>query len=56
MFAALQQGPSPRSTTAGRVIRVLIRGRTDLGPGDTMRLHAEPKDVHAFDTKTGKRI
>ncbi|WP_378945586.1 ABC transporter ATP-binding protein [Mesorhizobium sp. ANAO-SY3R2] len=41
---------------AGRVIRVLIRGRTDVGPGDTIHLHAAPKDVHAFDTKTGKRI
>jgi multiple sugar transport system ATP-binding protein len=40
---------------ADQVIRVLIRGRTDLGPGASVHLTASPDHVHLFDTITGRR-
>ncbi len=38
-----------------RIIRVLIRGRTDAQPGQTIHLEAHPADLHLFDSGTGKR-
>lgn len=40
---------------AGNLVRVLVRGRTDVQPGDTIYLNVLPKDLHVFDTRTGKR-
>lgn len=37
-------------------LRILIRGRTDIRPGDTIHLDAPAKHVHLFDTHTGRRI
>ena len=39
-----------------QVIRVLIRGRTDLKPGAVVHLGADPAHVHRFDTMTGRRL
>jgi len=40
---------------ADQVIRVLIRGRTDVQPGETIHLTIRAADLHVFDTATGKR-
>jgi len=40
---------------AGQTIRILVRGRTDARPGDTLRLAARPADLHVFDHATGQR-
>jgi multiple sugar transport system ATP-binding protein len=37
------------------IIRVLVRGRTDVRPGDTIHVSAKPADLHIFDTASGKR-
>ena len=37
------------------VIRVLIRGRTEMRPGETIHLTARAADVHVFDTRSGRR-
>jgi len=37
------------------VIRVLIRGRTEVGPGDRIHLTVSSRDLHVFDTASGKR-
>ena len=37
------------------VVRVLIRGRTDMRPDDIIQLSISPNDLHVFDTTTGKR-
>ena len=37
------------------VIRVLIRGRTDVQPGETIHVAAKPADIHVFDTASGRR-
>ncbi len=37
------------------IIRVLVRGRTDVRPGETIRVSAKPADLHVFDTASGKR-
>ncbi|BCH29082.1 sugar ABC transporter ATP-binding protein [Mesorhizobium sp. L-8-10] len=37
------------------VIRVLLRGRTTVKPGQTIHLTAAPSDLHVFDSHTGKR-
>jgi len=37
------------------VIRVLIRGRTEVIPGETIHLTARAADVHVFDTRSGQR-
>ena len=37
------------------VVRVLVRGRTDARPGDTIHLTVRPADLHVFDTASGKR-
>jgi multiple sugar transport system ATP-binding protein len=37
------------------VVRVLVRGRTEVRPGDTIRLAARPADLHVFDGGTGRR-
>ena len=34
---------------AGQLIRVLVRGRTSIMPGDVIRLTAAPDDIHFFD-------
>ena len=39
-----------------QVIRVLIRGRTDLKPGAPVHLGADPTHIHRFDTATGRRL
>ncbi|MEZ5784220.1 MAG: sn-glycerol-3-phosphate ABC transporter ATP-binding protein UgpC [Rhizobiaceae bacterium] len=41
---------------ADRVIRVLVRGRTRVRPGETIHLTIAPDDLHVFDTATGKRF
>jgi len=39
-----------------RIIRVLIRGRTEVRPGETIHLTARAADVHVFDTGSGRRL
>ncbi|CAH1690897.1 sn-glycerol 3-phosphate ABC transporter ATP binding subunit [Hyphomicrobiales bacterium] len=38
-----------------KVIRVLVRGRTDVRPDDIIHLNILPNDLHFFDTATGQR-
>ena len=40
---------------AGHLVRVLVRGRTDVRPGETIYLSVAPNDLHVFDSRTGKR-
>ncbi|MGO4831444.1 TOBE domain-containing protein, partial [Rhizobiaceae sp. 2RAB30] len=40
---------------SGHIIRVLLRGRTDIQPGQTIHLGTSPADLHVFDSKTGRR-
>jgi len=40
----------------GEVIRILVRGRTELVPGAPIHLTVEPGHVHVFDAKTGRRL
>jgi multiple sugar transport system ATP-binding protein len=40
---------------AGHVVRVLIRGRTDVKPGETIHLSAASSHLHVFDPGSGKR-
>ena len=40
---------------AGHIIRILVRGRTDARPGDTLHIAAKPADLHVFDHATGQR-
>ncbi|MDW6022503.1 sn-glycerol-3-phosphate ABC transporter ATP-binding protein UgpC [Mesorhizobium sp. BAC0120] len=37
-------------------VRVLIRGRTDAKPGETIRLTVPAADMHVFNAGTGKRL
>ena len=37
------------------IVRVLIRGRTEVRPGETIHLTARAEDVHVFDTRSGRR-
>ncbi len=37
------------------VIRVLIRGRTEVRPGDLIHLTARAQDIHVFDTRSRRR-
>ena len=37
-------------------IRILLRGRTGIKPGDTIHLRADPALIHVFATETGRRI
>ncbi|MBN9038058.1 MAG: sn-glycerol-3-phosphate ABC transporter ATP-binding protein UgpC [Rhizobiales bacterium] len=37
------------------VVRVLVRGRTEARPGDTIHLSVKPADLHVFDGATGRR-
>ncbi|MGI6851150.1 ABC transporter ATP-binding protein [Mesorhizobium sp. 1B3] len=39
----------------GHIVRVLVRGRTEVKPGETICLTVRPNDLHIFDTRTGKR-
>ena len=39
----------------GQVIRVLIRGRTEVNPGETIHLTARAADIHVFETRSGRR-
>ena len=39
----------------GYLVRVLVRGRTDVKPGETIALTVAAGDLHIFDTRTGKR-
>jgi multiple sugar transport system ATP-binding protein len=39
-----------------QIIRVLIRGRTEVRPGETIHLTARAEDVHVFDTGSGRRL
>ena len=41
---------------AGHSIRVLVRGRCDVGHGDTIRIAVDPAHIHVFDTATGVRL
>ena len=41
---------------AGQQICVFIMGRSDVRPGDTVRLTADPKALHLFDPQSGNRI
>jgi len=38
------------------LIRVLIRGRTSVRPGETIHLSVAAKDLHVFDTASGRRL
>ena len=38
-----------------QVIRVLVKGRTDAQPGDTINLTALAEDIHVFDSRSGRR-
>ncbi len=40
---------------AGHAIRILVRGRTDAQPGDTLHITVRPADLHIFDHGTGQR-
>lgn len=40
---------------AGQIVRILVRGRTDVQPGDTVHLSVKPEHIHIFDPKSGKR-
>jgi multiple sugar transport system ATP-binding protein len=37
------------------VIRILIRGRTEVRPGDLIHLKASAQDIHVFDTRSRRR-
>ncbi len=37
------------------MVRILVRGRTDVRPGQTIHLSALPADIHVFDMQTGQR-
>lgn len=37
------------------IVRVLVRGRTEVKPGETICLTVRLNDLHVFDTRTGKR-
>lgn len=39
-----------------QVIRILVTGRTDAGPGDHIYLQTETRHLHFFDTGTGRRL
>lgn len=41
---------------AGLTLRVMVRGRTAVGPGDTIHLTVDTQNMHVFDTETGLRI
>jgi multiple sugar transport system ATP-binding protein len=36
-------------------VRILVRGRTGVRPGETIHLAARPDDLHVFDDGTGRR-
>jgi multiple sugar transport system ATP-binding protein len=36
-------------------VRVLVRGRTGVRPGETIHLAARPDDLHVFDGVSGRR-
>lgn len=38
------------------LVRVLIRGRTEVKPGETIHLTVRQEDLHVFNRQTGKRI
>jgi multiple sugar transport system ATP-binding protein len=40
---------------SGNLVRVLIRGRTEVQPGETVHLAVEPGNLHVFDGATGLR-
>ena len=40
---------------AGQIVRILVRGRTDVQPGDTVHLSVAQEHVHIFDPQSGKR-
>jgi multiple sugar transport system ATP-binding protein len=40
---------------SGHVVRVLVRGRTVIQPGETIHLDFGPADLHIFDSRTGRR-
>ncbi|TIT75256.1 MAG: glycerol-3-phosphate ABC transporter ATP-binding protein, partial [Mesorhizobium sp.] len=37
-------------------ICVFVMGRSDVRPGDAIRLAADPASLHLFDPKSGDRI
>jgi multiple sugar transport system ATP-binding protein len=41
---------------ANQQICVFVMGRSDVKPGDTIRLAADPAALHLFDPKSGNRI
>ncbi|TGR16843.1 TOBE domain-containing protein, partial [Mesorhizobium sp. M8A.F.Ca.ET.197.01.1.1] len=41
---------------ANQQICVFVMGRSDVKPGDTVRLSADPASLHLFDPATGNRI
>jgi multiple sugar transport system ATP-binding protein len=42
--------------TAGHLLTIMAMERTNLAPGDKVKLAIEPSNVHVFDRATGKRI
>ena len=44
------------SKLAGQTLRILVRGRTGVRPGETVRLSVDPQNVHVFDSTTGLRL
>jgi len=41
---------------AGNTVRILLKGRTTIAPGQTIHLAAEPDNIHAFARKTGEAL
>ena len=41
---------------AGQQVCVFVMGRSNVRPGDTVRLAAEPTALHLFDPASGNRI
>ena len=60
MVVSVVEPTGSETQITGRIgdhgVRVLIRGRTDARPGQTLHVAPLPGDLHVFDTRTGKRI
>jgi multiple sugar transport system ATP-binding protein len=40
----------------GHQVRILVSGRTGVGPGDSIKIAVEGRHVHVFDTASGHRL
>jgi multiple sugar transport system ATP-binding protein len=40
----------------GELVRVVISGRPEVGPGDRIMLSVEARNLHVFDTASGRRL